>query len=165
MHVNRVCLPENYSRGTFLGIWNEYRDLVFLSHEERKDAVIGYIIEKLDTGRSFFDKENAVLRGHIFSLAVLPNYRHRGIGSTLLALAINAATDKGTKETFLEVRKSNKAAIGLYRDFGMETVGEVPGYYADGETAKVMAAPLIQYNEMVKTIIEKIKNAGSYSVD
>jgi len=38
----------------------------------------------------------------------------------------------------LEVRKSNAAAMGLYLGSGFRRVGEVEGYYGDGEDAVLM---------------------------
>lgn len=155
IRVNRICLPENYSRGTFLGLRNEFPDLLFLSFDTVENSVVGYIIEKLDEGTAFFG-DGEVVRGHIFSLAVLPAYRRRGIGSILLALSFRAARQKGCTEFFLEVRKSNKPAISLYKAFGMEIIGQVPRYYADGETANIMAAGIEDCEKMVDRLIEEV---------
>jgi ribosomal protein S18 acetylase RimI-like enzyme len=42
----------------------------------------------------------------------------------------------------LEVRASNRAALGLYAAAGFERRGLRPGYYADGECAVVMGVTL-----------------------
>jgi ribosomal-protein-alanine acetyltransferase len=68
----------------------------------------------------------------ILNLAVLPEFRRRGIGSRLIE-ALPAET------LFLEVRESNLSAIGLYRKAGFEQAGVRSAYYADPvESAMVM---------------------------
>lgn len=157
IRINRVCLPENYSRGTFLGLWNEFPDLLFLSFDKSANSAIGYIIEKIDEGTSFFDNNENVLRGHIFSLAVLPEYRRRGIASTLLTLAFKASQERGGEEVFLEVRKSNIPAINLYKKFNMKIIDQVRGYYADGEASTIMAGRIEECEQKVEKIIRRVK--------
>lgn len=157
IRVNRRCLPENYSRRTFLGLWNKYKELLFLCFDEEQDSSVAYIIVKIDRGPSFFD-EKEVLKGHIFSLAVLPEYRRRGIASALLSLSLREIENKNGKETFLEVRKSNKPAISLYKKFNFSIVGTVPGYYADGETSWIMAVRTENCKKKRKEMIKKVRS-------
>lgn len=157
IRINRVCLPENYSRGTFLGLWREFPDLLFLSFDNSAHSAVGYVIEKMDEGTSFFGDKEDVLRGHIFSLAVLPEYRRRGIASTLLALAFKASQERGGKEVFLEVRKSNIPAINLYKKFNMKIIDRVQGYYADGEASTIMAGLIDECEQKVEKIIRRVK--------
>ena len=71
----------------------------------------------------------------IATVAVLPEYRGRGIGSALL----QACEDKiPLKRIRLCVRVSNDTAIRLYERRGYERVGEWSRYYQDGEAALVM---------------------------
>ena len=39
------------------------------------------------------------------------------------------ARDRGIRDAFLEVRRSNKGAIALYHELGFECVGQRRGYY------------------------------------
>jgi len=48
----------------------------------------------------------------------------------------------GAQEVVLEVRVSNEPAINLYRGIGFKVVRILRRYYADGEDAYLMAAPL-----------------------
>ena len=72
----------------------------------------------------------------IATVAVLPEYRGRGIGSALL----QACEDKITSVSRIRlcVRLSNDTAIRLYERHGYEKVGEWTRYYQDGESALVM---------------------------
>ena len=68
---------------------------------------------------------------HILNLAVLPEFRRRGIGSMLLRDALNEL--KRLKPDInlitLEVRESNAAAIELYEKFGFKVMGKRISYY------------------------------------
>ncbi len=67
---------------------------------------------------------------HILNLAVLPEFRRRGIGSTLLREALNELRQlKPYVNITLEVRESNTAAIKLYEKFGFKIIGQRIGYY------------------------------------
>lgn len=60
---------------------------------------------------------------NITSLAVKKEFRKMGVGKALLdALSF--------PEIFLEVRKSNAAAIALYEKCGFFTIGERKGFYS-----------------------------------
>ncbi len=71
----------------------------------------------------------------IATLAVLPEYRRRGIASALLR-ACEARLP--TSRVRLSVRRSNEAAIRLYRRFGYRLVDTWRNYYSGGEDALVM---------------------------
>jgi len=152
MFVNRATLPENYSRYTFLSIWRLYRDMFFVAIDSKEDRVVGYIMNKLDDGPSFFDKSRIVTKGHVFSIGVLKEYRRRGIATCLMALAFKAMGKRNVHEVFLEVRVSNVPAIRLYEKLGMKIVARISKYYADGEDAYVMA---VLFKD-VKTFAEEL---------
>jgi ribosomal-protein-alanine N-acetyltransferase len=65
----------------------------------------------------------------LLNLAVDPELRRGGVGRMLLVAAIDWLTLRGARETFLEVRASNAAAIALYEGAGFRAVGRRPGYY------------------------------------
>jgi ribosomal protein S18 acetylase RimI-like enzyme len=71
----------------------------------------------------------------IATVAVLPDYRGRGIGSLLLKACEVQITVSRIR---LCVRVSNEVAIRLYEKFGYSKVGEWTRYYQDGESALVM---------------------------
>lgn len=78
--------------------------------------------------------------GHITNVGVHPSYRKSGIGKKLIAALMDEARKKaGTRSFTLEVRVSNKPAIGLYEGFGFKEVGKRKGYYSDTkEDAAIM---------------------------
>ncbi|MBI4362463.1 MAG: ribosomal protein S18-alanine N-acetyltransferase [Euryarchaeota archaeon] len=76
--------------------------------------------------------------GRIFSVAVDPRHRRRGIARVLLNRAFEFYRGHRILSVCLEVRQGNLHAQALYRDFGFSVVGLIPGYYSDGEDALVM---------------------------
>ena len=81
-------------------------------------SVAGYVFCREVAGES-----------ELLNLAVDPGLRRGGVGRMLLAAAIEWLTTRGARETFLEVRASNVAAIALYEEVGFRAVGRRPGYY------------------------------------
>lgn len=80
-------------------------------------------------------RETGPSEREILFIAVDPAYRRRGIARKLLENEL--AGRKGT--WYLEVRKSNAAAISLYESSGFRTAGIRENYYTDPcETAIVM---------------------------
>jgi len=83
-----------------------------------KNIVVGYVCAS-------FVKE----KGEIMDLAVMRNYRRKGIGRRLLMEAIHRLRKKGCKEIFLELRASNVAARKLYESMGFKMIGLRKHYY------------------------------------
>ena len=75
----------------------------------------------------------------IYRIAVLPDYRQRGIGYRLLSYAVKTERGRGLECAFLEVREGNIAARALYRAFGFSEMGKRKNYYKNPtEDAVVM---------------------------
>jgi len=66
---------------------------------------------------------------HIATIAVHPDYRHRGIGRRLLAEGLLQAAERGAVKSLLEVRSGNTEALHLYYGLGYKAVGLRPNYY------------------------------------
>lgn len=76
---------------------------------------------------------------HLLNLAVHPELRRRGVGSSLVRFLLDLADSHQIMYLLLEVRVSNKAAQSLYRNFGFKPVTIRQSYYTDnGEDAIVM---------------------------
>ncbi|MCC6544026.1 MAG: ribosomal protein S18-alanine N-acetyltransferase [Nitrospirae bacterium] len=80
---------------------------------------------------------------HIMNIAVLKNYRRKGIARIILLFAIDYWKIDGVKTVLLEVRRSNMAAQELYRKFGFNVIVCRTKYYKNPvEDALVMALEL-----------------------
>lgn len=76
--------------------------------------------------------------GHITNVAVLSDFRRRGIGKKLVETVFSLSPGHIDKFT-LEVRVSNRSAINIYESLGFRSFGIRPHYYGDnGEDALIM---------------------------
>jgi [ribosomal protein S18]-alanine N-acetyltransferase len=66
---------------------------------------------------------------HVLNICVAEAARRRGVGRGLLLALLVHARDRGVRDAFLEVRRSNRGAISLYHGLGFECVGTRRGYY------------------------------------
>jgi [ribosomal protein S18]-alanine N-acetyltransferase len=76
---------------------------------------------------------------HVMNIAVDPAERGRGIATMLLERLFDLTADDARRGYTLEVRVSNKTAIGLYERLGFQARGVRRGYYTDNrEDALIM---------------------------
>lgn len=76
---------------------------------------------------------------HIHSLAVVDDYRRKGVGENLVLSLIETSRKRDAKSATLEVRKGNIAAISLYQKLLFEVESSRKKYYRDnGEDALIM---------------------------
>ena len=74
---------------------------------------------------------------HLMNIAVAPERRREGVARELMENLFDAAGP--TARFTLEVRTSNRAAIGMYERFGFRAAGHRRRYYHDnGEDALIM---------------------------
>jgi len=72
------------------------------------------------------------------NVAVHPDWRGLGLGKRLVRQAIDMAVRKEMKRVFLEVRRSNAAAISLYKSAGFFIDHTKANFYENGEDAHFM---------------------------
>ncbi len=94
---------------------------------------------------------------HISTIAVLPDWRGRGLGELLLLTALEQAYQLGVYSVSLEVRPSNQVAQRLYRKYGFRFTGVHPGYYRDGEDAWLMRVTI--GHESYKSRLAELRRA------
>jgi len=75
---------------------------------------------------------------HVATLAVSPEYRRQKIAQRLLAHTLIDAYHSGANSSFLEVRRSNQAAITLYQRFGYREVAVRRNYYKDNQEYAIL---------------------------
>ena len=75
---------------------------------------------------------------HILNIATSEPHRRKGYARMILRHALAFAVDRKVRLVLLEVRRSNSAAIGLYRSFGFVAMGLRERYYSDSEDAVEM---------------------------
>lgn len=91
------------------------------------NEIIGYLLGAIEG--NFF---------HIYSLGVVSSKRRNGYGSHMVKHLLGQLKRLKLDGILLEVRSSNNAAIGFYRNLGFVEVSISLSYYPDGEDAKLM---------------------------
>ncbi len=81
-------------------------------------------------------------RGHITTIAIRPEWRGKGLGEYLLAVALSRMISSHVGTVTLEMRPSNEIAYRLYRKHEFRAVHLHRKYYRDGEDAWLMAVDL-----------------------
>ena len=79
---------------------------------------------------------------HLIHIATHPEARRRGAARALMAALLAHAAAVRSRLVLLEVRRSNRPAIRLYRAFEFTAMGVRRAYYADGEDAIEMRLTL-----------------------
>ncbi|MEM1847689.1 MAG: ribosomal protein S18-alanine N-acetyltransferase [Thermofilaceae archaeon] len=142
MKINRENLPENYPQFFFKLHYENFPRAFLVA--EHKGRIVGYIMCRVETGK-LYTKSGSGRQGHIISIAVIPEMRQKGIGTSLMLKAMEALRKYySVDEYYLEVRVSNTPAINLYKKLGFTPVKVIKGYYLDGEDAYLMARPALE---------------------
>ena len=111
-------------RESYVFPWNDqiFADCLRVGYHcvvvDTESGVAGYGVLSMGAGEA-----------HILNLCIADAWRRRGIGRGLLLALLAHARDRGVRDAFLEVRRTNRAAIALYHDFGFQCVGTRRGYY------------------------------------
>jgi ribosomal-protein-alanine N-acetyltransferase len=140
MQINRVCLPENYTDFFFMDLHQRFPETFIVAEEN--GVIAGYIMSRIEVGLSNYGFGGLVKKGHVVSIAVLPQHRRKGIAQSVINKAIEGMQYYKSKQCFLEVRVTNDIAISLYKKLGFEITRTLTGYYSDGEDAYVMTKRL-----------------------
>ena len=97
--------------------------------EAKDEYLAGFVLSRI-----------AADEAEILTLAVAPEWRRRGVASSLLAPHLSGLAANRVAYLFLEVEAENVAARALYANFGFEEVGERKAYYrtADGRLTEAL---------------------------
>jgi ribosomal-protein-alanine N-acetyltransferase len=126
VNIERLSFTDPWSRSSFI---NELEN----STARYLAAIIG--VKVVGYGGYWLILDEA----HITNIAVHPQYRSQGIGSSLLSAMIGLAEREGAGSMTLEVRVSNRIAQAVYQKHGFTAVGVRKKYYQDnGEDALIM---------------------------
>lgn len=91
--------------------------------------IVGYII-------AIHDDRHIV---NIINLSIKKEYQHKGYGSYLLQLTLELIKkNQDIHKVILNVKTTNKIAIGLYQKFKFQIVQEIENYYSNHESAYLM---------------------------
>jgi len=140
MQINRVCLPENYTDIFFIDLHQRFPETFIVAEEDGK--IVGYVMCRIEVGLSSFGLGGLIRKGHVVSIAVLPQGRRKGVAQALMTTAMDGMLHYKAKQCYLEVRVTNAAGVALYKKLGFDVSRTSNGYYSDGEDAYVMSKKL-----------------------
>ena len=139
------CIPElvGIEKACFSKPWTYDGFLAELKNDTAKfytavceDKTVGYMGIYIVCGE-----------GYVANVAVLPEYRRRGIAGGLIRNAINICKENNADFLSLEVRVSNNAAIALYEKYGFKKAGERKNFYSSPtENAYIMTLDFTEDN-------------------
>ncbi len=129
MEIEKKSFANPWHRASFEGEIENY-DISFpyvIIHPETQ-SVVGYII--------FWQIGEEV---QISNFALHPDFRRKGLGSSVLSRMLRIVKQRGARLVVLEVRESNNSARFLYKKFEFKEAGIRKDYYSNPrEDAVVM---------------------------
>ncbi|KAA8915570.1 hypothetical protein TRICI_002309 [Trichomonascus ciferrii] len=145
-NANLTNLPENYTLKYYLYhalSWPQASYVATTTTSSGEERIVGYVLAKLEDDNP---DPNKPTQGHVTSLSVMRSYRRMGLAGKLMKQSLRGLYEcYGAKFVSLHVRKSNRAALHLYKDtLQFEVLGVEKGYYADGEDAYSMRKSLAE---------------------
>lgn len=106
---------------------NSTKNMILPEEEEKRGMTI-YIAEKNHQVIGKVHVELTSTIGGIYGLGVLPEYRGKGFGRTVLLKAIELLKEKKAKEVMLQVEAKNSNALNLYKSCGF-VITSMMDYY------------------------------------
>ena len=119
--IEEQCFDEEaFTKRQIAYLLSDYNTIALVAKTNM--GIAGFIIAQVEV------EENDEF-GHIITINVPPNYRHKGIATKLLSEIEALLKQKGITECRLEVREDNNAAIKLYHKLNYQTIGKLDRYY------------------------------------
>lgn len=126
--IEKLVQTHPWSRHQFIESLNSYQCTVI----ELNSKVVGFCILQ-----PVLDEANLLL------MAVDPKMQGQGLGYELLSTSIDQLKNEPV-QIFLEVRESNKAAIGLYEKTGFHQIDLRRNYYPTQEGGRENAVIMVK---------------------
>ncbi len=125
--IERASYPAPWSRSMFLGELAKPGSLLIGAFDDRAELAGFLVVSRY------------VDAWHVMNLAIAPEHRSAGLGTSLMQRLFELTADDGSRGYTLEVRVSNATAIRLYERLGFTAKGVRRSYYTDNrEDALVM---------------------------
>lgn len=150
ININLTTLPEHYSDLFFENLLNGSPETFLVA--EKNELLVGYIMCRIEYGFSNLKRFAVGRKGHIVSLAILEDHRRKKLGNALVEEALKGMAKQSCRESFLEVRVSNQAAVLMYQNLGFQITSRLEFYYKEGEAAFLMCRDLTNNNDLNKQI-------------
>lgn len=115
--IEKECFSLPWSETAIL---DSYNNNVKFFVAEKMSEIVGYCGLQLTEDIGF-----------VTNIAVLPKFRHQGIGRALTKELLNFLYETNLSSVSLEVRVSNKNAISIYEKLGFKKIGVRKNFYSN----------------------------------
>lgn len=146
--------------------------LCYGAHHWSRDSFVAELNNEISSYKCIINSDNKcvghigiwkiVNEAHVTNLSVHPEFQNKKLAHRLLLSMLDECYEEKIKFITLEVRVSNKKAIGLYEKFGFKSLGVRKKYYQDNnEDALIMWSENIfdsAYKELYARIKEEISS-------
>ena len=132
LSIEKLCSPVPWQRDSLLRDLTVHDAAIYWVAETCSGQLAGYVA-----------CWKVQMEADIVNMAVLPEWRRRGVATALLEHLLDQLAAAGVEQVFLDVRESNQAARALYRRCGFTVIGQRTAYYPNnGESAIIMTKKL-----------------------
>lgn len=114
-----ICFPEDFWSAAAVKNALERSDIVYGVDFAESGKPIGYFL-----GAASFEE------AELYRIGVLPEFRGQGHSKHIMEAFLDSLPKK-TERVFLEVRESNRPAVGLYERYGFKVVNVRKKYYGN----------------------------------
>ena len=124
--IDKLCFePEiAYTADVFYYHLLVNRDPAFVARGAG-EKVVGFVLTAMEPRK----------KGTIVTIDILPEWRQKGVGSALMALAESALLKRGARKIVLQASVKNSAAISFYEKLGYKKTKTIKDYYVPGKHA------------------------------
>lgn len=123
-------------------MWENTPNMGLRSLDDSKDGISAFLKRNPKTNFAAYEDERLVgailcghdgRRGYIYHTVVLPEYRNRGIASSLVQMAVKALQEEGITRVCLNVMESNEQGKSFWLKKGWEKK-DFLGFYSKSIT-------------------------------
>lgn len=136
LDIQTECSLSVWSKNDYLGEL-ERPDSIFKIARSADRKIVGFALVRLlinSNAKNIESQTNAPIvfdSSEILNIAVRNSFQHKGIGQMILDEIVCGLERKNIPEIWLEVRKSNVAAINFYRKNNFKMQFERKNYYTN----------------------------------
>lgn len=128
--IEKLCFPDPWTEEMVLGSFSD-------------DYFRGYVAENMGKVIAYVGLSIVFDTADILLIAVLKEFRNRGLASRLISDGLDLAVKLGAERAMLEVETTNEAAIKCYQKLGFITISERKNYYGEHRNAYIMEKRLL----------------------
>jgi len=146
----------------------QIEELCYGAHHWSKDSFLTELNNKISSYRCVVINNRCIGymgiwkitdEAHVTNLSVHPDFQNQKFAHRLLLDALDECYREKIKYITLEVRATNKKAIGLYEKFGFKSLGLRKKYYQDNnEDALIMWSENI-FDKKYKELYDRIRKS------